>query len=160
MTKNTPATAHSRDRAHAKRAISWSTEIAHTRHRWWWYVVVAWAGWVVSLLLYAIGNLTGAILAVVAAIGLIVINVGKPRAWRVRVASTHIRLQRPDRPAFDYTLPLARYKSFAVVSMPGGRAGSPAESDSARRREAPRQSPTPRVALRRARSGHDHPAAH
>jgi hypothetical protein len=108
------------DRARARRAISWTTEIAHTYHRWWWYAVIIWAGWVVSLLLYAIGNPTGAILAAVATLGLIVINTGKPRTWKVTVGATSIRIERPDRPKFSYELPLDRYKSLTVVDMPAG----------------------------------------
>ena len=121
MTKNTRPTAGSKNRARARRTISWTTEIAHTRHHWWWYVVIVWAGWVVSILLYVIGNLAGAILAVVAVIGLVVINTGRPRTWKVTIGATSIRIQRPDRPKFSYERPLDQYKSFTVVDMPAGK---------------------------------------
>ncbi|SIS16976.1 hypothetical protein [Microbacterium sp. RURRCA19A] len=101
--------------------IRWQTEVAHTRHRWWWYVVVAWIGWTLALLLFAYGDWSAGLAVVFAAVALIIINVGKPRTWVVTVDKTAIHIEHPSRRSDHHDLPLQRYRGFTVVDMPQGR---------------------------------------
>lgn len=107
------------------RPISWSAEIAHTRHRWWWYVVVGWIGLSGTLVALALQSWTVAGVIAMGAIALIVINVGRPRTWNVEITKKHVALSRPDRPRFDYQLLLEHYRGFTVADMPQGKRDQP-----------------------------------
>lgn len=105
--------------------LAWTTEIAHTRHRWWWYVVISWAGLTFSLFAATEGAWDIAAIVLVGAIGLIVINVGKPRIWKVTIDKTTIHIARPRHERFRYERPIDRYRAFTVVDMPAGKRDQP-----------------------------------
>lgn len=120
--KNTTQKQNSRTKKQTgPREISWTAEVAHTRHRWWWYIVTAWIALASSLMVLAVQAWTVAAVIVFGAAALIVINVGHPRTWRVEITKKHISVSRPDADRFDYQLPLERYRSFTIVDMPRGR---------------------------------------
>lgn len=98
--------------------ITWSADIAHTRHHWWWYLAIVWVGWTLSLVLIAFGNWSAALVTAVAAVGLVVINVGGPRKWRVTVDGTTVIIKRPGNDRFRYTRSLDKFRAFTVVQMP------------------------------------------
>jgi hypothetical protein len=118
-------TSSKRPRQAAATELTWTATIAHTRHHWWWYPAILWTGLVVGLLLLDASNWSAAILAVLCALALIIINVGKPRIWTVTVKNDTILIERPGYRRFRYQLDLDRYRAFTVVDMPVGKRDLP-----------------------------------
>lgn len=118
MPKKTSMTKRPKRTGAKSPALTWTAEIAHSHHRWWWYLAISWIGWTLSLVLFAYGNWSAALVTAVAAVGLVVINIGGPRKWRVTVDGNTITIKRPDNDRFHYTRPLNKFRAFTVVQMP------------------------------------------
>lgn len=127
MTTKSPTVPKPKPRRTKSRApaLNWITEIAHTSHRWWWYLVIGWIGWTLSLLLLASSNWSAALVVAVATIGLLVINTGKPRTWKVTIREGIIAIERVGERQRHYEIPLDRYRGFTVVDMPKGKRDEP-----------------------------------
>ena len=106
-------------------ALTWTTEIAHSQHRWWWYLVIGWVGWTLAFMLVAVGNWTAALVAATATVGLLMINIGKPHPWKVTIDKSTVRIEGLDDEHRAQVRQLNRYRTFTVVDMPSGKHDEP-----------------------------------
>ncbi|MFC4245339.1 hypothetical protein ACFOYW_18370 [Gryllotalpicola reticulitermitis] len=72
--------------------IEWSTRVAPAPRRWWWFLLVGLGGLAWVLIEVHLQSWTGVALAVVATVGLLILNKGSPRTHKITVTPERITL--------------------------------------------------------------------
>lgn len=92
--------------------LEWQSTEYVPKRRWWWYMVLGYVTLAATLVLYAYGNWSAALLALVTGTGIIALHAVKARPWHYRLDGSILTLTLRSSTS---ELQLESYRAFTII---------------------------------------------